>query len=446
MNISADDLGPCKKLLRIEFDGSEVQQETDKIIQNYIRNVNLPGFRKGKAPKAVILRNYQKDIEREVESKLVDLGLKKASTDNGYRLVSVIDVEKLSPNVNGPFQFTANVEVEPSFAIPTYKGLRIEVAKLTVSESDIDRGVQALREQKASYEAADGPLEKDHFAVVDYSGTIDGTRISELVPHSASIGSGHKQWIKMDMTDLQPDFPAALLGHGVGSKVSIDHNFPDDFHVVEVQGKMAQYEVDVLEIKRRQLPELNDEFAQSFDQESIQSLREAIQKDMEADSEARLQKDMRNQLTQKIMESVNFDVPESLVENETRQIIYDIVYQNQKAGVSKEDIARHTDEIYASASASGAQRVRTRMTFLSIAEQEKIQVSQNELAQYITYLAANYQMKPEKLIKDLQEKNGVGRVVEDIKIAKLMDLLKIQNEIIEVPKSRSELNPADNAG
>lgn len=439
MNISVDDLGQCKKLIRIEFEEAAVKEASDAVISKYQGQVQMPGFRKGKAPRLMIISNYREDIEQQVKSDLMDKGLKKALKDNDFRFVSYNDLEVISFDLNGNFSFTANIEIEPNFELPEYKGLDVEVVKINVADEDVEEAIEALRAQLAEYVDCDGPLTSDLMAVIDYKGSIDGVPVAEKFQDAKSISERTGQWLKLDTEGFLPGFNDNLIGKNKGDTVNFDSTFPEDFAYKDLAGKTVQFEVSVTDIKKSNLPELNDEFAASLDAETMDDLRKGVREDLELEADNRYKKELRSVLVQKLDEAVDFEVPQSMADETTKRMVYDIVYQNQQAGVSKEQIEESTDEIYSNASHSAVSRVKHTLLLLAIARKEDIKVSQEELSGYIGHMASSYNIKPEKLVKDLKEKNGFQEIMNNITLAKTIDLIQLNANITDIPKTKADL-------
>lgn len=440
MNISVDDLGPCKKLVRIEFDQESVKEASNTVVDKYQKQAQLPGFRKGKAPKLMIISSYRDDIEQQVKSTLMEKGLKKAIEDNEFRLINYNDIEIIKFDLNGEFSVSANIEVEPSFDVPEYKGLEVEAVRITVTDEDVNEALETLRAQKAEYVDADGPLTKEHIAVVDFKGSIDGQPISEISSEAASISEGSGQWLKLDSDNFLPGFNEGLIGKNKGDKANINSTFSEEFPYKDLAGKEGQFEVEVKEIKLTKLPEVDDEFAKGFEAESLESLKEGIKKDLEAEADNKYKKELRAILVQKVTEKADFEIPQSMADETTKRMVYDIVYQNQQAGISKEQIEENTDEIYANANQSAIQRVRNSLILQSIGRKEDVQVNNEELSAYVSQMAVTYNIKPEKLIKDLKERDAFPEIVNNISMAKTIDIIQMHAKITEISKTKKELS------
>jgi len=439
VNISVDDLGPCKKLIRIEIDEAGVKEASDTVIAKYQTSAQLPGFRKGKAPRLMIISSYRDDIEQQVKSSLMDKSLKKAIADNEFRLIAYNDVEVISFDLNGTFSFSANIEVEPQFEVPEYKGIELEAHKVSITEDDVTEAIDALRQQRGEYVDADGPTTEQHLVVIDYKGTIDGKPIAEAVEEAASFSERQGQWIKLDDESFLPGFQQGLLGKNKGEDLEIETTFPDEFAYKDLSGKTAQFQVTIQEIKSTKLPELNDEFAKSFEAESVEKLKEGVKVDLEAEAENQFRKEIRGKIIQHLSEGVDFEVPQSMADETTKRMVYDIVYQNQQAGVSKEQIEENTDEIYTNASASAIQRVQHNLILMAVARKENIQVSQEELSNYVVHMASTYNIKPDKLVKDLKARDAFPEIVNNITLAKTIELIQSEAKITEIETTKAEL-------
>ena len=444
MNITVDDLGPCKKLVRLEIDEAGVAQEAAKVTRSYTQQVQLPGFRKGKAPKHLLMRNYGDDIRDKVKSNLINDSLQKTIKDNKFKLVQVGDIEVIDFNIDGKLSYAANIEILPSFDLPTYKGLKIEPIRVTVTDEDVENALGALAEQRAEYVDAETPLQDGQFAVIDFSATYEGKPLEETFDDVKSLAGAKKQWVRIEEADFIPGLINALRGQSKGAEVSFQSTFPEDYAYDKLAGKSVDYSVTVVEVKSRKLPEINEEFAQSFGAESLEKLKEGVRTDLDQEAEQQYRTDLRNKIVSSLMDGQTFEVPASLVENQTRQIVYEIVYQNQRSGMSKESISEHTDEIYSIASKSADKRVRTNIVLEAIAEAEEIKVSNEELANYIAHLSQQRGTKPEKLVQELRESGGVNNVVSEILIAKAVDLIQLNAEISDVKKTRAEIQAEQN--
>ena len=435
MNVTVENLAPCRKLVRVEVATEAVETAFKEVAAEFHREVKLPGFRPGKAPRDMVARTYSKEIEAEVKRKLIGDTYKKALADQKLSVVGYPDIEEIQFERGKPLQFAATVETAPEFELPEYKGLAIKREVGGVNDADVERALTILRDQRATYTDVSRPVQDNDFVVVNYTATTDGKPLTEIAPTARGLTQQQNFWMHIKPGSFIQGFTEQLLGASAGEKRTVNVDFPADFVSQPLAGKKAVYEVEIVQVKEKHLPEVNDEFAKAFGAESAEKLRTGVVGDLENELEYKKRRDVRDQLIRGLMEKVQFDLPQSVVLNETRNVIYDIVRENQQRGVSKEVIDRQKDEIYAAANNSAKDRVKVSFLLNRIAEKEGIKVDQKELTQRILFLADQYQIRPEKFIKQLQDRNGFGEIHEQILAAKTLDFLEKNAQVEEVPRA-----------
>ena len=235
----------------------------------------------------------------------------------------------------------------------------------------------------------------------------------------------------MEKDAFLPGFAEQLLGAKAGDKRTVQVTFPADFVEGALANKPAVYEVTLTQVKIRNLPELDDAFAKSYGAENLEKLREGVNHDLQNELKAKQTNDIRQQLLRALLERLNFELPESLVVNETRNVVYNLVAENQKRGVPKETIDEKKDEIYNFANANAKERVKTSFVLGKIAEKENISASQEEMTHRIVYLAQQYQIAPEKLVQQLRERGALPEIRDQIVHSKVLDFLQLQARIEE---------------
>ena len=211
-------------------------------------------------------------------------------------------------------------------------------------------------------------------------------------------------------------------------------DFPADFVTPQLAGKKGVYEVEVVEVKEKVLPALDDAFAKSFGAENLEKLREGVRRDLENELKYSQNKSIRTQLIRSLLDRVNFELPETAVAQETRNVVYDIVRENQKRGISREQIEQQKEQIYSAATRDAKERVKVAFLMQKIAEKEDIKVAQEEIAAaHSQPWPAMYQIPPDKFLKDLQKRNGLIEIYDQIMNEKVIDFLQQNAKIEEVP-------------
>ncbi|MDB6022363.1 MAG: Trigger factor [Pedosphaera sp.] len=432
MNVTIENLAPCKKLMRVELESKDVEAAFEAMIKDFTRQAALPGFRPGKAPKEMIAKRYEKDIQDEVKKKLIPDAYRKAIDEQKLEVVGYPDIEEIQFGRGQPLQFAATVETAPDFELPEYKGLPVKRETTTVTDADVERAINLLRERQTDFKTADRPGQTGDIAVVNYTGTTDGKPLTEIATTARGLTEQKNFWIPLEPTSFIPGFGDQLIGAKAGDKRTVNVDFPADFVTPQLANLKGVYEVEVVEIKEKALPPLDEAFAKTYGAESLEKLREGVRADLENELNYKKNSSIRNQLMQQLQSRVSFELPESVVKQETRNVVFNIVQENQKRGISKEVIEGQKDQIYSAAEGSAKIRVKGNFLLQKIAEKEDIKVSQEEVALRIQNLAAMYQIPPEQFIKDLQKRNGIEEFYDQVAADKTLDFLQKNAQIEDV--------------
>lgn len=439
MNVTVENLAPCKKLLRVEVEAQAVDAAFNNVTQEFQRQVRLPGFRPGKAPRNMVLKKFEKDILAEVKKRLIPDSYRKATKEQNVNPVTYPDIEEVQFDKGQSLIFTATVETAPEFELPEYKGVEAKKSNATVTDEDVEKALNILRERMAKYESVDRELTDGDIAVVDYAGSIDGKPLTEVAPDAKGIAAQEGFWINIANDSFLPGFSEQLKGAKAGEKRTVNVTFPNDFGNTELAGKSAVYEVDVKEVKQRDLPELDQAFAESYGAESMDKLREGVRNDLENELTSKKSRETRNQLVRAVLDKTTFELPEGIVASETRNVVYEIVQENQNRGISKDVIEQQKDEIYNAATVGAKQRVKASFVFSRIAEKESIKVEKDEFNARIQYLAAVYKTPVEKLVKDLEKRNAFGQIHEQLLNEKVIKFIEDNARITEVDPKELEV-------
>lgn len=432
MNITVENLAPCKKLVRVELPAAAVDEAFESMTKDFQRQVSLPGFRPGKAPRAMVLQKYDADIASEVKKKLIPDAYRKAVADHKLEVVGYPDIEEIQFGRGQALQFAATVETAPEIQLPEYKGLPAKREALSVTDADVDKAINLLRERQTNFNPVTREAAATDIAVVNYTGTVDGAPITDVAPTAKGLTAQQNFWINMDGTGFIPKFADQLLGAKAGDKRTVTVDFPADFVTPQLAGKQGVYAVEVVEVREKVLPAADDTLAKGYGAESLAKLQEGVRRDLENELNYKNNKSVRNQLIGALLQQVNFDLPESALAHETRNVVFDIVRENQQRGVSQDIIEKQKEEIYSAASAGAKDRVKAAFLFEKIAAQENITATQEEIMQRIYQIAQMSQTTPDKLIKDLQKRNGINEIFTQVRNEKVVDFLQQHAKLEDV--------------
>jgi len=433
VNVTVENLAPCKKLVRVEIDAQKVDETFASVTKDFQKHANLPGFRPGKAPHDMVLRKYEQDIQDEVKKKLISDSYRQAIEEQKLDVLGYPDIEEIQFARGQPLQFAATIETAPDFQLPEYKGLPVKREARAVTPEDLERALEALRQQQVSFKTVERPAQTGDIAVVNYTGACEGKPLTELAPTAKGLTQQKNFWVEMQPSSFIPGFADQLLGAKAGDRRTVHVDFPADFVTPQLAGKKGDYEVEIVEVKEKVMPAFDDAFAKSFGAENLEKLREGVRRDLENELNYTQNKNARMQLVRALLDRVHFELPESAVAQETRNVVYDIVRDNQKRGISREQIEQEKEKIYTAATHGAKERVKAAFLMQKIAEKENIKASQEEILHRIQSLAAMYQIPPDKFVKDLQKRNGLPEIYDQVMNEKVLDFLQQNAKIEEVP-------------
>jgi len=426
MKVEVENLPNCMASLKVELPPERVTQEWDEVVKGFRKFARIPGFREGKAPQSVVEAKFRKQIQDELTRKLIGKTTREAIREKGLNVLSISEIEDVEFTPERGMRFAAMVITTPEFDLPPYKGIQVKVPPAEVNETELEAAVQSLRERNATFTDAVGKtLEQGDFAVIDYDTTLDGQPLSEAVPKAPKmLGAGKDFWIKLEEDSFLKGFSEALLGSNIDETREFNLPVPENYSVSELQGKTLHFRVTLKAVKQMQLPEVDDAFAnqvvEGFD---LARLKETVQNRLEAEKMRQIEAAKRNQIVDRLLSTVECELPPSYVKGEARRIMSEIVQQNQMRGVSEEVLRENQKDIVNAASRSAKDRVKANFILTRIAGAEGIEVNNDELKERVQELATQYRMTREKMRTELEEKGALPQVREEILIGKVLDFL-----------------------
>ena len=425
MNVVVENLPNCITTLRIEVEPEKVNKAWEAVTADYTRYAKLPGYRAGKAPRAV------------VEKKLLSDSCREAISENKLRVLTLAQINDVELADDKTMKFTATLVTHPSFELPTYKGLVVPMKSTEVTEVEIDESLENLREQAADFVDLDEDrgAEMEDYVVVDYRGTIDGKPVHEVFPKSGKPLSGNDDfWIRMTPEAFFPGYAAALVGAKPKETRTFVIDVPAEFPVGGMGGQKIQYVVTLKEIKKKVLPPLDDAFADTVVKgKSLADLRTLAREELGKQKTASAEASKRNALMTQITSQVECELPVDMVRTQTRRILSDIVRENQERGIADEVLKENEQQILGTAAQNAREQLKGTFVLLRIAELEGIRVTQEEFNHRIFQLAARYEMKPQKLLTELQKRNAVDQITEELLTAKTLEFLASSASVTTIP-------------
>jgi trigger factor len=428
--------------MRVEIEAAKVEETFAEITRNFQREARLPGFRPGKAPKDMVAKRYETEIQDEAKRKLISDSYRQAVAEQKLNVIGPPDIEEIEFARGQKCQFAATLEIAPEFELPEYKGLPARRETGSVTPEDIERALHLLGDRQTQFQTVARELKEGDVAVVNYTGSCDGKPITDTAPTARGLAEKKAFWINVDKTSFIPGFGAQMTGMKAGDKRTVTVDFPADFVTPQLAGKKGVYEVELVEAKEKVAPVLDDAFAKSYGAESMEKLREGVRADLQNEWNLKQSRSIRHQVVQNLLGKIQCDLPESLLEQETREIVYSIVNDNQQRGVPKEALDAQKDQIYATANNTARERIKASFAFQRVAEKEGVRVEQVEIARRLQDMAAQYKMPTDKLVKELEKSGGLGGVYSQLLNEKVVDLLVQYARLEDVARAPEAAAPA----
>ncbi|HEU0209281.1 MAG TPA: trigger factor [Candidatus Udaeobacter sp.] len=413
--------------LQIELPAEEVAKEWDAIASSFARFAKIPGYRPGKAPRAVIDKRFRREIQDELTKKLVSRSYHEAVEQERLRVASLTNIEDIQFGEDKSMRFRATLVTAPEFELPDYKNIPVQLPNTRISNTEVEAAVERLRDQAADFtDVPERALQMGDFAVLDFEGSIENKPISEIAPQaSKNLHGGKKFWLHVAPGNFLPKFSEQLIGQKPGETRLVIVDFPDEFQVKELAGKKADYAVTLREVKEKVLPPMDDTLAAKLAPgKTLTELRQMIERDLEHAKEHDAERAKEAQIVRYLHEQIQFDLPQALLQNETRRALAELVQRNRERGVTDEMLKEKEKELIEAAASMAAHRLKTNFILHRIAEREKTEVTKEDLDSRIKQEAARYDISPEKMRKELQQRNALDDVAEQLLLGKTLDFLK----------------------
>lgn len=445
MNITVERLPECKARLSAAIPAETVQKTRKEIVATYSTQAKVPGFRAGKIPTAVIEKRYAVAIESELKDRLARSAYAEARTKDSLNILGIAEVEREQFEADGSYILAVEVVTDPEIQIGDYKGITVEVPKMEITEEAINGYLDSTRKNQAMPKDTDGAAQAGGLAVVSYSATLNGEPfVDQLEAEAAPLAKGETHWVDLpdegeEPREFIPGLSAAVVGMSAGETKSFDATYAEDFPIEAVAGKTVRYEVSVTQVKERELPELNDEFAKRLGLESVEQLRERVRDQFNSQREQTRQQIIDNQILSHLNEDATFDLPQHIVFSETQRQVNQMVSRGYEQGMTQTDIEKNQEDLVKNAETQAKNNVKTMFILDEIAKAEGLTVSEKEMTQRVAMIAYQQQRPLKKVARELRDRNGFGEVRQDILISKTIEFLRshaIVNEV-EPPEEKA---------
>ncbi len=423
MNMEVTELGPMKRALKIEVPADEVTQRLARAYVELNRQVNIPGFRPGKVPLALLEKRYAKTVEEDVIRSLVPDFYEKAVRQAGIVPVHVEipPLDRVKIKKNEPFTFTATVEIKPKIALRDYKApspMSLKPDNRTITDEQLDRGLEVLREQHARLEATPTghAIVDGDYIVLDLQGTLDGTPLEG----TKKEGQLHKVGSHASVLGLEID--SHVGGKKEGEALEISQPYPASHPDPRVADKTVVFTLTIKSVKEKKLPALDDEFAKDCGPyNSLQEIKDKLREGMEQALKREIEDTHKDTIIKRLVETHHFDLPETLVERELEAIIRQHVQQQhqRKGGAQESPSTEELTSLRQEHRDEAARRVKLSLVLEEIAEKEGLTVTQDDFNAEIMRLASDLKMPAAELVKMI--KAGGQESIEELRTRTLVD-------------------------
>jgi trigger factor len=434
MNIVVEKQPKCVATLRVEIPADTVKGQRDRIVRGFTSKARVPGFRPGKAPRAIIEKRFDKEITEELNEQLFNEAFDEALKQENLKVLDFGTPQNLTTTNDGGISFVSKLTLAPEVKLPDYKGIKVTVPPTAVPDEEVDAQLKALQERFSDFKDIEGrAAAMADFAVIDYSSTVEGKPTEEFLGKPAGYLSGREGfWVRLDEKAFLPGFAAQLVGMNVGDTKEITITLPEDFPVADLQNRELVFTTSVKELKEAILPELNDELAAKLAPgKTMAEITDIIRGNKQQERQRRIDDMKVNQIVAHFNSLVDFELPDELVTQETQSQADAMVQRGVQAGMSEEEIASQQAEIFASAGNQAVTNLRTNFILQEIARIEEIVVSDVELINHLARIAESRKVAPKKFIKDMQRAGRLPSVRSSIMIGKAIDFLVEHAEIQE---------------
>lgn len=427
MSLQVEKLEHNMAKLTVEVAAEDVEKALQAAYLKQRKQINIPGFRKGKVPRQMIEKMYGPEVfYDEAANNMIPDAYAKAYDESELDIVSQPKIEVVQMEKGKPFIFTAEVATKPEVTLGDYKGLKVDKVSTRVTQKEVDEEIEKERERNArTIEVTDRAVQDKDEVTLDFEGFVDGVAFEggKGEDYPLTIGSG----------SFIPEFEEQLIGAEIDKEVEVNVTFPKEYHSEELAGKDATFKCTVHTIKAKELPELDDEFASEVSEcETMDAYRAEVKKNIKERKERTGKEKKENQAVDQAIENAQMDIPEAMIEFQVRQMADDFARRIQQQGLTVEQYFQFTgmtaEKMMEEMRPQAEKSIKTRLVLEAIVKAENIEVSDERVEEELTKMAEAYQMEVEKL-KEFMGENEKKQIKEDLAVQEAITLLV--NESVE---------------
>lgn len=436
MNVKVENLEKSMAKLTIEVAVEEVEKAIEGAYQKQKKNISMQGFRKGKVPRAMVEKMHGVEVFYEDAANiLIQQEYPKAMDESGLDIVSqpTIDVEQLEKGKS--FIFTAEVAIKPEVELGTYKGITVTKVDTSVKAAEVNAEVEKQREANArTVSVEDRGIKKDDIAIIDFDGSIEGT------PFEGGKAENHE--LVIGSHSFIDTFEDQLIGKKVGDDVEVNVSFPEDYHATELAGKPALFKVKIHEIKTKELPKLDDEFAQDISEfNTLKEYKADLKKKMVEEKEKAAKGAQEDEAIRAIIEDSKMDIPDPMLQLQCQQMVEGMSQQMAQQGLTMDQYFQFTgtsmEQLMEQVKPEATNRIKASLVLEAIAAKEKFEITEEKIEAELLKMAEMYHMEVEK-IKEIMGENEKESMKKDLSIQEAVNLINENLKIVAAEKEETE--------
>lgn len=421
MNVQVEDLGKNMVKLTVEVEAEAFAAAVKSAYNKQKNKISIPGFRKGKVPQAMIEKMYGAEVFYEdAANELLQDVYPKAVDESGVDVVSRPDVEVTQMEKGKPFIFTAEVAKRPEVTLGKYNGVTVTKIDTSVSDEEVDTEIETERNANARMiTVTDRAVAEGDTAVIDFEGFVDGVAFEG--------GKGENHQLVIGSHSFIDTFEEQLVGKNTGDEVDVEVTFPEQYQAKELAGKPATFKVKINEIRMKELPELNDEFAQDVSEfDTFAEYREDVKKRLAERKESEAMGTKEDEAIKKIIDKSKMEIPDAMVEFQAENMVNEFAQRIAAQGMSINDYMKYTgmtiDKLKEQVRPEALERIQSSLVLEQIAKEESLEASDEDVEAELTSMAAMYGMEPEQ-IKNIVGEDEIDSIRKDLAIKKAVDFI-----------------------
>lgn len=434
MSYTVENLENNMAKLTITVSAEDFEAAMQKSYNKNKKNISIQGFRKGKAPRKMVEKLYGPEVFYEDAANFaIPDAYEEAAKDSALEIVSRPEIDVVDIGKGKEFVFSATVALKPEVTLGEYKGIEVEKKVVKVMAADVNAEIDKVREQNSRMITVENRgIKKDDTAVIDYEGFVDGEAFQG--------GKGEDYPLVIGSHSFIDDFEDQLIGKKVGEEVEVNVNFPEEYHEASLKGKPALFKVTIKEIKVKELPKLDDEFASEVSEfETLKDYKASVKKSLTEKRKEEAKREKENEAIEKVVENITIDIPAAMIDEQVQQMVQEFASRIASQGIAFEQYMQMTgmtpEVLMGQMRPEAEKRIKTRLTLEAIVKAENIKATAKDIDKEIENMANMYQMEVDK-VKDMIGDAEKEQIAMDLAVQKAVDF--VVKNAVEVEKNEEE--------